>query len=421
MERQAKEWWVQRRSAMTPSGFEARIKNIGVTNLSRTKISNTQLEILGNNLKFIPSRNILDYPKNQLMKDLDRCQYRIFNSVIYSQDQSNMPRFYIPNPNQSYNTINFDFYKYSHHYSHHYSAARNMASSISSLSQLRYPSLLKRFNLNHRQRILLKSLISDDNLTFKPADKNLGLTILDTESYIHTVETLLKDTSTYKISSGNELLRAAKNFKAFIRSIQLEEDHRKLLEQWFKRRSTKLPIIYYMPKIHKVPLAWRPIIPSVSWMTTPISIIVADLLYPIVKRYTIGDETSTEVTPTIIKDSKSLINIINNLRIRDPNCWLITSDISNLYTNIPTDTGPSIVADLIPNHSILIITLLRKILNNNYFKFNGHIYLQINGTAMGTNCAPHYANLYLIKFELSFINKFKENIIYDFNNNLRNR
>ena len=43
--------------------------------------------------------------------------------------------------------------------------------------------------------------------------------------------------------------------------------------------------------------------------------------------------------------------------------------------------------------------LIRMILTNNTFTFNGQHYGQINGTAMGTKRAPSYANLFMGNFE----------------------
>ena len=39
------------------------------------------------------------------------------------------------------------------------------------------------------------------------------------------------------------------------------------------------------------------------------------------------------------------------------------------------------------------------VLKNNVFEFNEQFYLQIQGTAMGTNMAPAYANLFMGKLE----------------------
>ena len=46
-----------------------------------------------------------------------------------------------------------------------------------------------------------------------------------------------------------------------------------------------------------------------------------------------------------------------------------------------------------------ILDLLNLILHNMYFEFNDEFFLQIGGTAMGTELAPNYANLFMDMFE----------------------
>lgn len=46
-------------------------------------------------------------------------------------------------------------------------------------------------------------------------------------------------------------------------------------------------------------------------------------------------------------------------------------------------------------HNRFVLNLLTFILTRNYFTFMDQMYLQTQGVAMGTCCAPSYANLYL--------------------------
>ena len=57
-----------------------------------------------------------------------------------------------------------------------------------------------------------------------------------------------------------------------------------------------------------------------------------------------------------------------------------------------------------PSISIkVILTFLKLILTLNNFVFNGINYLHEKGCAMGTNCAPSYANIFMGWFEEKFI------------------
>ena len=71
--------------------------------------------------------------------------------------------------------------------------------------------------------------------------------------------------------------------------------------------------------------------------------------------------------------------------------------MSSLYTNIKHEEGiEALKSWLIENgtnqeKSEFIGTLTKLVLTSNYFTFNGRMYLQIQGTAMGTRMAPNYA------------------------------
>lgn len=50
-----------------------------------------------------------------------------------------------------------------------------------------------------------------------------------------------------------------------------------------------------------------------------------------------------------------------------------------------------------------LITIAKKVLMMNAFRFQDSYYLQKRGTAMGTRMAPSYANLFMGMFETNFL------------------
>lgn len=95
------------------------------------------------------------------------------------------------------------------------------------------------------------------------------------------------------------------------------------------------------------------------------------------------------------------------------NYWLHTPGkicLDSLYTSIPLHQGLSalqhfLFADplLNPWHTHFIIEAICCCLTDNYFTFNDDYYLQIQGTAMGANFAPSYANLTMGHWESTHI------------------
>ena len=80
-------------------------------------------------------------------------------------------------------------------------------------------------------------------------------------------------------------------------------------------------------------------------------------------------------------------------------------DVKSLYTSIPNNERIASVKkkyDHYPNKTIptkIITTFLALILKLNNFIFNSKFYLHIKGRAMGTICAPSYANIFMSVFE----------------------
>ena len=88
-------------------------------------------------------------------------------------------------------------------------------------------------------------------------------------------------------------------------------------------------------------------------------------------------------------------------------------DVTSLYTNIPQEEGITTVCRAyenfhknnppIPTHYLR--EMLRLILKENYFQFNGKNYLQIHGTAMGTKMATAFANIFMAEIETQILSK----------------
>jgi len=58
-------------------------------------------------------------------------------------------------------------------------------------------------------------------------------------------------------------------------------------------------------------------------------------------------------------------------------------------------------------HITLIMDLLAFVMNNSYLSFHNQVYHQIDGTAMGTTCAPTYANIVVYMLERSVVKEFQ--------------
>ena len=141
----------------------------------------------------------------------------------------------------------------------------------------------------------------------------------------------------------------------------------------------------------------RPVISSITCLTSRISEFVDDYLQPEVKKL-----------KSYVKDTTDFIKKIEAVDHVSDDSYLVSLDVRSLYTNIPHKEGLEAVKQKLkkskPSFNIkVILTFLKLILTLNNFVFSGINYLQKEGCAMGTKCAPSYANIFMVWFDERFI------------------
>lgn len=261
------------------------------------------------------------------------------------------------------------------------------------------PSIRKKHNLSKIQKVAIDNLMNDSTITIQRADKGGGIVILNTETYIEKITSMLADKTSYT----KLLFNPTNNFNIQIKNtLSIGLQNKWLSEQEFKfliNKTPTTPILYALPKIHKSPLdpPFRPIVSGIGSLTEKISRFVDYHIYSIV-----------QTLPSYLKDTTDFLTKLQHLQHLLENDWFVTLDVTSLYTNIPHEGGLEALKFYlsekegnIPSDYILDLTNL--VLTKNYFLFEKKYYLQIQGTAMGTPLAPNYANLFMGKFELDYI------------------
>jgi hypothetical protein len=109
-----------------------------------------------------------------------------------------------------------------------------------------------------------------------------------------------------------------------------------------------------------------------------------------------------------VKDTTQLINDLKNIPF-DQNLRLASFDISNMYTNIPTDVLLTIAESAYNNNNVKenlkcdTLKLLKVIIDQNYSQFLGQTYVQNEGLAMGAPTSSILSEIYLQHLESSRI------------------
>ena len=258
-------------------------------------------------------------------------------------------------------------------------------------------------NMLPTQREALAGLRADINVIAKPADKNLGLTLMSRAWYDEECLRQLSDTEVYtRVQSVDvegiqrEAFKAISHIEGSVTKQELK----------FLRKQTasckEVPSFYVIPKLHKTPVVGRPIVASHSWVTTPLAVWAAYYLNLVVNMCCLS----------VLESSHALISGLDGLRSRiAASTTFMTADVESLYTNIPINPAITAMIGLLKrnNHAkrVALTRVVSFVLHNNFLTFNGCFWRQRSGIAMGTPLAPPLANLYMYTLETEVLSSFE--------------
>lgn len=254
-------------------------------------------------------------------------------------------------------------------------------------------------NLTRGEQAALRELRSRRDLIIKPADKNLGLTVMDAPALHAASDAILGCPRTYS------RLPDAASTQAFC-AHTYSDLQRKVWEKWSHKFGFKTcewltappatggfkPAAFYLlPKLHKMPslspsapIKGRPIAAGHSWITKNLSVYLGDLLNAALVNY-----------PTVLRDRDQLLRQLDTLRVH-PDAWFLTFDVESLYPNVEHAGCVEACSRAVPPHLCnLVKDLLGFLLSTYLVSARGETYQQIYGGPMGTNCMPPAAQIYL--------------------------
>jgi hypothetical protein len=138
-----------------------------------------------------------------------------------------------------------------------------------------------------------------------------------------------------------------------------------------------------------------------------------------------------------VQNSAQLIKDLDEIPV-DDNIRLISFDITNMYTNVPTDELAGIINSLCRGSMIdkilsdELVAISNTILKHDYFQFSDLFYLQEKGLAMGSPASSVLSEIYLQYIESSYINdillqnhiigyfRYVDDILIIYNNTITN-
>jgi hypothetical protein len=257
---------------------------------------------------------------------------------------------------------------------------------------------------------ILVALTADDGIIIKPADKNLGIVIMNRADYVRMVMLHLDDVSTYRKVTDYKAL--AKGYYAELQTILTEAGH---VDDAVAQALMQIPVeelhaaaFYCLPKIHKwkdrrLTCPGRPIASTIGTHSEAASKYLDKKLRLVVNHF---QRTVCTSSQQLILKMEALNKAILSGQPLPADLICFCADISALYPSIPIHFGIERVslmcqrAEIFPaKELVFLVRLLRWVLTTNVVVFGGEHFLQIKGTAMGTPVAVVYSILVLCSME----------------------
>ena len=244
----------------------------------------------------------------------------------------------------------------------------------------------------------LRNLSKNNSIIVSRPDKGLGVVLLNRSDYLDKMTHILSDHTKFKLlASADPLqttLRCEDKINRFLRKLKKEGVINQYEYDEMYSSGSSAGVLYGLPKVHKPNIPLRPILSACN--TSNFNL--AKYLVPKLAHLTTNSYT--------VKNSYTFAKeIVTNNDINNIMCSL---DVESLFTNIPLDEVIDIcIKQLFPEPSAKFHNfsknqfrnLLKLSVKNTYFFFNGKLYEQIDGVAMGSPLGPTLANIFLCYHE----------------------
>ena len=199
--------------------------------------------------------------------------------------------------------------------------------------------------------------------------------------------TELLNNGDYEVRKRNPTTR----IELAIRTALKEAEQKEMIDLPTKGRLTPYnsltPQIYGLPKIHKPGSPLRPIVCTVNSPTYKVAKMLAKIITPM-----------TGHTSSFIKNSAHFVEELRKWRLSQD--LMVSFDVKTLSLIILVERlqNDETLGNRTTMDPLCICHLTELCLRSTYFAFEGQIFKQIKGTAMGSPLSPVIANIFMEDF-----------------------
>ena len=251
-------------------------------------------------------------------------------------------------------------------------------------------------------------------------DKGRGVVILDKTLYVSKAEEFLNGPEFVELDED-----PTKTFQGRVQRTLLEM--KKCFEAKVYERiypSSARPGLYYgLAKVHKIAnqindggssedrsnaarlLPLRPVISNIGTATYELSRYLAGVLKPL---------TRSEYS---VESSKDFVDMLGNKTL-PPGFSLVSFDVVSLFTKVPLDFTINLILKKIYDERAIVTKITRQQMKKlllictkeMHFSFNGRMYQQIDGVAMGSPLGPVIANIFMSELEQTLVPTLSDDV-----------
>ena len=355
-----------------------------VTNLSSKSLTSVQFDVLSRGLLFIP--NPLG-PMVPIEKDVNEFSRLLRLAYVFRDAPSALPHPFKPKsgytPLSSGNEILEQF-------------LGNLSYVVPVIGNVALPST---YNLSLAESRAIRELKKSDVIINK-SDKGGEIVVSDAEHYIVEGLVHLADDETYTLLDDDPTSYTAGKVKQLADELFLSgfiDCHERNFIT--PPNPVKTPVFYHLWKTHKQSLAIRPIVSGCSGPTAGLSSFLDHFL-----------KQGLDRVPAHIGNTDTFLRELHQLKLSG-DVILVTADVKSLYTMIPQDEGIEalleVCSDILPFPKHMTKSALNLVLKMNSFSFNGMMYHQKMGVAMGSPISPTLAIIFMHRLETKLLAQCK--------------
>ena len=240
----------------------------------------------------------------------------------------------------------------------------------------------------------LNDLKNDSSIIITKPDKGNGVVSLNKDDYNRKMDEILPDNSKFELLDEDPIkvtLQRENQVKTLLKKLKASNSIDEKTYNELYPTGSRIGILYGLPKIHKLNVPLRPILSCVNHYSYKLPKFFIPLLTPI------------STNSFTVKDSFSFVQELVSSDIDANKVVMASFDVTSLFTNIPLHETINIICSRIFSNRQRFQGLDRsefqKLLTlsvkNCHFMFNGRLFHQIDGVAMGSPLGPLFANIFM--------------------------